>query len=260
MVNKKFICVLILLLFLTCNCSSAFLFWEDDDSSTELNNIYLNPFETSCLNYSGEFYYYGVDLDINNFTYSDNVDVVITFYADDKLVRSDYDYVYDYEVDEDYNVIPKIEEGRTLVGNKANNVSYSLDWEELSDSDTHNVIEGIYTKNYYNVTKVNIQIIDVVEDKLLFNTTHSFNASEPYLTTPDTNDSSNSNSNEIDSLNDNSGTSKVSITYVASVNSDIFHEPSCSEAKKIKEGNKITFSSRDEALNAGYHPCNFCNP
>lgn len=49
-------------------------------------------------------------------------------------------------------------------------------------------------------------------------------------------------------------------TYVASVNSDIFHDSSCTQAKRIKGSNKITFSSRDEALNNGYTPCGICHP
>lgn len=55
-------------------------------------------------------------------------------------------------------------------------------------------------------------------------------------------------------------TSSYQATYVGSVNSDKFHEPSCSHAKRIKEGNKITFSSRQEAIDAGYSPCGVCYP
>lgn len=62
-----------------------------------------------------------------------------------------------------------------------------------------------------------------------------------------------------DSDNESSSTSS-SITYVASSNSDKFHEPSCSQAKRINEENKITFSSREDALNAGYSPCGICYP
>ncbi len=48
--------------------------------------------------------------------------------------------------------------------------------------------------------------------------------------------------------------------YVGSINSDIFHYPNCKWAKKIKEGNKIWFKSRQEALDKGYTPCKVCNP
>ena len=49
-------------------------------------------------------------------------------------------------------------------------------------------------------------------------------------------------------------------SYVGSVNSDKFHDPSCSQAQRIKDSNLITFSSREDALNSGYSPCSFCNP
>lgn len=49
-------------------------------------------------------------------------------------------------------------------------------------------------------------------------------------------------------------------TYVGSVNSDKFHYSSCSQANRIKEGNLVTFSSRDDAINSGYSPCGICHP
>lgn len=49
-------------------------------------------------------------------------------------------------------------------------------------------------------------------------------------------------------------------SYVGSVNSDKFHYSSCGQASKIKPGNLITFSSREEAISRGYSPCKFCNP
>lgn len=55
-------------------------------------------------------------------------------------------------------------------------------------------------------------------------------------------------------------TSSYQATYVGSVNSDKFHDPSCSQAKRIKDGNMITFSSRDDAINSGYSPCGICHP
>lgn len=49
-------------------------------------------------------------------------------------------------------------------------------------------------------------------------------------------------------------------TYVGSVNSDKFHDPSCPHAHRIKESNKITFSGREDALNSNYESCDICNP
>ncbi len=48
--------------------------------------------------------------------------------------------------------------------------------------------------------------------------------------------------------------------YVASINSDKFHFPSCSSASQISDENKIYFTSREEAVAAGYSPCGRCNP
>ena len=48
--------------------------------------------------------------------------------------------------------------------------------------------------------------------------------------------------------------------YVASMNSDKFHKPSCRWAEKIYEQNKISFNSRESAINNGYQPCKVCNP
>lgn len=49
-------------------------------------------------------------------------------------------------------------------------------------------------------------------------------------------------------------------SYVGSVNSNKFHYPSCGQAGKIKSGNLITFSSREDAISRGYSPCSFCSP
>ena len=51
-----------------------------------------------------------------------------------------------------------------------------------------------------------------------------------------------------------------SATYWASSNSGKFHNPSCEWAQKISGKNKVVFHSRDEALNAGYRPCQVCSP
>jgi hypothetical protein len=45
---------------------------------------------------------------------------------------------------------------------------------------------------------------------------------------------------------------------VASKNSDKYHYPWCSGAKRISEENKMTFSSIEEAKKAGYKPASNC--
>lgn len=49
-----------------------------------------------------------------------------------------------------------------------------------------------------------------------------------------------------------------SVTYVASKNSDKYHLPWCSGAKRISEGNKVYFASKEEAEAAGYSPAANC--
>lgn len=46
--------------------------------------------------------------------------------------------------------------------------------------------------------------------------------------------------------------------FVASKNSKIFHKPDCPYAQKIKEENKIWFSSEKEAEDRGYSPDSRC--
>lgn len=49
-------------------------------------------------------------------------------------------------------------------------------------------------------------------------------------------------------------------TYVGSVNSNVYHYPSCQWAKKIKDVNQVWFSDTSDAKNAGYVPCKVCKP
>ena len=49
-------------------------------------------------------------------------------------------------------------------------------------------------------------------------------------------------------------------SYVGNANSGKFHYASCSSVNKMSEGNKVFFSSRDDAVNQGYEPCKRCNP
>lgn len=48
--------------------------------------------------------------------------------------------------------------------------------------------------------------------------------------------------------------------YWASKQSNKFHYPSCTHAKKIKPENKVIFETKETALKAGYSPCKVCKP
>ena len=63
--------------------------------------------------------------------------------------------------------------------------------------------------------------------------------------------------------NDSEGQTSPSATtgekaFVGSKNSDKYHFPWCSGAKRIKEENKIWFATREEAEAAGYTPAANC--
>ena len=49
-------------------------------------------------------------------------------------------------------------------------------------------------------------------------------------------------------------------TYVGSANSSIYHYPSCTSAKNIKEANQVWFSDVAEAKGTSYVPCKVCKP
>lgn len=49
-------------------------------------------------------------------------------------------------------------------------------------------------------------------------------------------------------------------TFVGSLESDKYHDPSCRFAKEILEENEIWFDTAEEAQNAGYSPCGVCHP
>ena len=47
-------------------------------------------------------------------------------------------------------------------------------------------------------------------------------------------------------------------TYIGNLNSHVFHRPDCSGLPE--EQNQVAFSSREEAVAAGYTPCGRCDP
>lgn len=50
------------------------------------------------------------------------------------------------------------------------------------------------------------------------------------------------------------------VHYIGNKNSMKFHISSCSGASDIKKENKVTFNSREDALQKGYTPCKTCDP
>ena len=62
--------------------------------------------------------------------------------------------------------------------------------------------------------------------------------------------------NHESSIGDDTGTGH----FVGNANSLKFHLSSCKWAKKIGSANKVTFSSRYDAIIHGFSPCKTCNP
>ena len=57
-----------------------------------------------------------------------------------------------------------------------------------------------------------------------------------------------------------SAPAQVQGEYTASSRSDKFHLASCPSAVRISDDNRVWFSTRDEAVAAGYSPCGRCKP
>lgn len=51
-----------------------------------------------------------------------------------------------------------------------------------------------------------------------------------------------------------------SAAYIGNRNTKKFHSPSCDSVREMKESNRVEFSGREEAIEAGYKPCGRCNP
>ena len=49
-------------------------------------------------------------------------------------------------------------------------------------------------------------------------------------------------------------------SYVASVNSEVFHKAGCKSASRISAKNLVTYKTREEAIQAGKRPCAECRP
>lgn len=48
--------------------------------------------------------------------------------------------------------------------------------------------------------------------------------------------------------------------YIGNSDSHIFHYASCYQAKRIGADHRVCFSTREEAIAAGYRPCEICKP
>lgn len=61
-------------------------------------------------------------------------------------------------------------------------------------------------------------------------------------------------------INNTEKATTINDPYVGNKNSHKFHYPWCSSVADISEKNKVTFTSREEAISEDYKPCKRCNP
>lgn len=233
MLNKKIIMVFIALLFFSNSAVFAFDLFGDD---LEPEDIYIEDFDAEINDCSFELsngtmdydYMYSTFFTLKNVSSSlKDAEIVTYFYSNDDIIISDEVY---YLSNNSTTVInnDNLYEGMCVVSAFA------------------------HSENLTNLTQVYIEIIK--DGEVVFNKSYNvtINKVEKLLDDMDTEDS--------DSLSKNVSSENHEATYVASSNSNKFHDSSCSQAQRIKDANKITFSSRDEAINAGYEPCGICYP
>jgi len=48
--------------------------------------------------------------------------------------------------------------------------------------------------------------------------------------------------------------------YIGNANTKKFHYANCSSVNKMNPANRVDFTTREEAVNAGYIPCKRCQP
>jgi len=50
------------------------------------------------------------------------------------------------------------------------------------------------------------------------------------------------------------------VRYIGSRTTHIFCFPTCKDAKRIREDNRVDFRDADDAMEHGYRPCRHCQP
>lgn len=226
----KYCCGCIIVIFLIFGVSSMInnIHWTSDNFSAE--DIYLDDFNSCVIqNFSVKEYTYRISYGLHNVSTSfENSKVITYFYSGNEIVMSDE------------------------INHLSNNTTKTISYDNLKENNCFFTSAFLDSDNLTNITHV--VIVMIKDGNVIFNTTEPFNMSNFEVYQPPNHDNASSNNG------DNTASSSVTHTYVASANSNKFHEPSCSQGKRIKDSNKITFSSRDDAINAGYSPCSICNP
>lgn len=192
----------------------------------------------------------------------------------DELVESD-DNMTDVDL-LDTNITAKV------INNKLNHVTIEVN---VSDVNNNSVSNGSITVKNQNETM--LEDVEIENDSvridlnftspgdyeliIVYNPSDGYNSSEVMLlvsiengdadTTSQPGNTSDANQNLYSSNNISSSDSySSSSSYIGNANSHKFHSSDCQEITKMNSQNKVTFNSRQEAVNNGYKPCKKCNP
>ena len=97
------------------------------------------------------------------------------------------------------------------------------------------------------------------------NSSYAATNSEPATTSSvnkntDNSSLSDDHSSNLDNSSSSSESTATSGSYIANANTGVFHYSWCRYVSRMKDSNKVYFSSSTAAENAGYRPCKICNP
>ena len=204
----------------------------------DVDNLYVEKYKITTKYTSGKVetdYYIDYSFDV---VYSKSIDEIsgeINFY-DKKGNLIEYDRFTDgvhggyYTFTIDKEVYKKIDSAELKIFNHENDEYFDI----INTSKIH--------KGENSVDKID----DVIEYTPTTTSTASSSSSYDY----------DSYSSSYNSYPDTSGYGN----YIGNSNTHKFHESFCSWADNIKPGNRVSFSSREDALSSGYSPCGHCNP
>ena len=213
----------------------------------------------------GYMYLTTPSIDIDDFSVEKYV--ITTKYESGK---TDKDYYIDYGFNvKDTKALDYIY-GAVIIYDKKGNYlcedSFNLYKDPYNYEYTLNVEKSIYKK----IGSVELVLSTPDGNVLNYTTTHTIKKGEnikdyvddvldytPELRTGSTSSSSSSYSQDSSSYDTDNN---VYGDYVGNSNTHKFHQSFCSWADNIKPGNRVSFSSRQDAIDSGYSPCGHCNP
>ena len=232
--NKCLILCIVIILCIIGVASSGSHKSVDIDEKIAIDNFDSGVTNYSTINNTGllwETYLYSVFFDLENVSsWYDGGEVIVYFYNDSGIVLSDE------------------------VTYKSNNTTTQIDNNSYNENFEVVYARGfLHSDKFVNITHVTILLIN--DGVVVFNETRPFDMNNYENDTANLDNLTNTISND-----SNSSSPDDDMYYVASANSDIYHEWYCTQASRITDANKITFQTREEAENQGYAPCKICCP